>query len=803
MAQFKQGNLKEASAICDQLLSSNSRDIDALKVGGLVAVQASQWSKAVDILERQVKIMPNDPIAYTNLGLALFELARDDEAYTASTQALKLSPNQAEAHNNIGKVLARKNHLEGARESYQKAVSFGKGNPHYSINLASIIDAMGEGEAAEGLYRKVIKQYPGFPPAHNNLALLLSKKRELNEAQSHFDIVLKAEPRNPEVHNNLGLLMLKQGEFAKAEACFNQAKELDPESPNAYINLGLLYAGVGREEESRDYYSQALSLDPDNPSLHVDLGFQLYLVGEQDAAVEHFERALSVNPNHVQALACFGEILLEDGALEKAQRLIDMAIHLGKGDLKARHALAKLKEAQNDDLAAEAEWHHLIEMNPMKDRGYIGLAKLLFSQDRNEEAREVYRQAEGIIQPSVPFYLAWSSLEEHTHNLVEAESLAKKAAEYSAGDVSIAVARSTLARRRKDYQAAIEILDSIDIEAAKSNRVKVNYLFEQGMVLDKLGRYAEAFTAYDAANQSKNIVTGTEYDESRDLKQLASRREVFSEANCLQLAAIASQLPKPDVAPIFILGFPRSGTSLLEQILGSHAEIEPAGELSFIHELGQGQCTEVLQSALQYPACLVDPNSPLTQKSVLELREYYLSRMMALGVAHDGTQWVTDKMPHNSIHMGLIALLFPRSPIIHISRHPLDSCLSTYFSNFGGHRYTSNLENTAKHYQNVMEGIEHFKKVLKMRFIEIRYQDLVDDQEAVVQKLLEFIGVVWDDNCLQHHKSARVVRTASYEQVTQKVYRSSLARYINYWDAVQPCIPIVKPTIDRFNYPLK
>jgi hypothetical protein len=157
-------------------------------------------------------------------------------------------------------------------------------------------------------------------------------------------------------------------------------------------------------------------------------------------------------------------------------------------------------------------------------------------------------------------------------------------------------------------------------------------------------------------------------------------------------------------------------------------------------------------------------------------------------------------MPHNAIHVGLIRLLFPRSPVIHISRHPFNSCLSAFFSNFKpAHRYTSSIEATAQHYTQVMDMLMHYRDI-GIEFLEIHYEDLVADQEAVTRHVLEYTGAPWNDACLQHHKSERVVRTASYEQVTQKIYTSSLYRYRNYPEAVRRMLPILAPTITQFGY---
>ena len=209
---------------------------------------------------------------------------------------------------------------------------------------------------------------------------------------------------------------------------------------------------------------------------------------------------------------------------------------------------------------------------------------------------------------------------------------------------------------------------------------------------------------------------------------------------------------------------------------------------------------EIIGSKLPYPDLLLDNTAPLTTEKLSAMQNYYLDGVESLGMPAADTRWVTDKMPHNAVHLGLITLLFPDSPIIHISRHPFNSCLSAYFSNFlAGHRYTSSLESTAQHYKQMMDMLLHYRSI-GIDFLEIHYEDLVQDQETITRRILEYIGAPWDDACLQHHKSDRVVKTASYEQVTQKIYTSSLYRYRNYREAVKPLVPILESTLAQFVY---
>ena len=184
-----------------------------------------------------------------------------------------------------------------------------------------------------------------------------------------------------------------------------------------------------------------------------------------------------------------------------------------------------------------------------------------------------------------------------------------------------------------------------------------------------------------------------------------------------------------------------------------------------------------------------------------ELRDYYLQRVLQLGILEPGAEWFTDKMPLNETHLGLIALMFPRAPLIHVLRHPLDVVLSV-FSNHLTHGFYCSyaLETAARHYARVMELVEHYRSEMTLRYLPVRYEDIVDEQEASVRRILEFIGVPLDRSCLDFHENRRYARTASYAQVTEPLYDSSRYRYRHYLTELAPVIGLLEPMIRRLGY---
>jgi Sulfotransferase family len=183
------------------------------------------------------------------------------------------------------------------------------------------------------------------------------------------------------------------------------------------------------------------------------------------------------------------------------------------------------------------------------------------------------------------------------------------------------------------------------------------------------------------------------------------------------------------------------------------------------------------------------------------LRDYYLQKVRQMGVPREDAAWFTDKMPLNETHLGLIALMFPEAPLVHVARHPLDimvSALSNHFSH--GFYCASSLMTAATHYVRVMDLVQHYRSEMQLRYLSVRYEDMVTDQETTVRTVLDFIGEPFDPRCLRFHENQRYARTASYAQVTEPLYDSSRYRYRHYRERLEPIVPILAPVIERLGY---
>jgi tetratricopeptide (TPR) repeat protein len=374
-------------------------------------------------------------------------------------------------------------------------------------------------------------------------------------------------------------------------------------------------------------------------------------------------------------------------------------------------------------------------------------------------------------------------------------ALLDRAAALQPENPSVKLLRAVVLGRMGDTAGALALLEGM---AANNANLGPGELLEKGRLLDRMGRYEEAFAAFDAGKKRLREISGQSYLDAHAL-QLTNRVKNFFVDKRLKSLPRATR--RSDVAqPLFVLGFPRSGTTLLEQTLTAHPRITAGDELPFIAEI-TNLMPRLLDSPLFYPEALAELWMGDHREDLDNLRDYYLRKVAQLGIVPNGAAWFTDKMPLNESDLGLIALLFPESPLVHVVRHPLDVVVSVY-SNLLTHGYfcAYALESIATHYVRVMDLVDSYRSEMELKYLRVRYEDIVDDQEASIRRVMAFVGEEFDPACLAFHENRRYARTASYAQVTEKLYDRSRYRYKNYLPQLAPVIPILQPVIERLGY---
>jgi Flp pilus assembly protein TadD len=490
-------------------------------------------------------------------------------------------------------------------------------------------------------------------------------------------------------------------------------------------------------------------------------------------------------------------MLFERGAMAEAEHHARNAVRLAPVDPRSHNLMGMIMTEAQRPHVGEHHYRRVIALGGGDAILLANLAWNLKNQGRMQESRALYQQSVALAPDVFQTQFGWAKMEETDRNFARAGDLLDAAERLSPGNSSVILARAVLRGREKEYETAVAILDDLERGRQGGGLGPLEWS-EKGLLLDKMGRADEAFAAFAEAKRTLREATGQAYlaEAAQDLVRRLAGFYTASRLSILPRAGVRGDIAQP----IFIVGFPRSGTTMVEQTLTAHPKISAGDELPTINEL-TNLIPRMLNSPLAYPEAFADLWLGDQVEGLDNLRDYYLQRARQLGAIDKRAAWFTDKMPLNETHLGLIGLIFPAAPIIHLLRHPLDVVLSV-FSNHLTHGFycAYDLESIARHYVLVMDLVEHYRREMDLRYLAVRYEDIVDDQEANVRKMLAFIGAPFDRRCLDFHENRRYARTASYAQVTEKLYDRSRYRYRAYREHLAPVIPILEPVIHRLGY---
>lgn len=549
--------------------------------------------------------------------------------------------------------------------------------------------------------------------------------------------------------------------------------------------------------EARQLCAEVLELAPG----HADALAVLYQIcrkeGPPTAVEAVLRRIVALHPNTFWAISDLAILTLNKGAVLEAEHHARNAIRIAPENPQSHNLMGIALTEANRPHTGEYHYRKVLELTGGRDPMTLAnLAWNLKNQGRIDEARRLYEEA-AEVEAGLPMLLGWARMEEADRNLDRALELLDRADRIAPDNPSILLLRAVVYGRRRDHRRALALLDRL-AEKSGEGGLGANELLEKGRLLDQMGRYDEAWQAFADGKRLCRERGGLIYRDEAAQQQIDRLKSFFSEGRMRTLPRAGSRGDGPQ--PIFILGFPRSGTTLVEQTLSAHSRISAGDELPFVNEITDAM-VRTLNSPMSYPEALAELWMGDRRHGLDELRDYYLDRVGRLGIVENGAVWFTDKMPLNETHLGLIALMFPRAPLIHVVRHPLDIMLSVFSNNLTHGFYCAfALETAALHYRRVMELVEHYRSVLTLHYLPVRYEDIVDDQEQSIRRMLDFVGEPFDPACISFHENRRYARTASYAQVTEPLYDRSRYRYRHYLKHMQPAIDILAPVIERLGY---
>jgi TPR repeat protein/Tfp pilus assembly protein PilF len=526
----------------------------------------------------------------------------------------------------------------------------------------------------------------------------------------------------------------------------------------------------------------------------------------QRAARSLLRRLVAIDPNHLDATLELASLLFQRGDMASAEPLARNAVRLAPTHPRSHKLMAMVLTEGGRPRPGEYHYRRAIELSGTADPILqANLAWNLKCQGKIGEARRLYEESVKAAPDVFQTWLGWGRLEEAERDFAAARLRLEQAARIRPNDPALRLERAVLRSREGDDLAALAELEPPDARrdrdgACAAETLNSYALLEKGRILDRLQRYDEAFACFAEAKRREREASGIDYYD-RQAQEAAKRLRQFFVGGRVRLFPAAPAVAN-GAQPIFILGFPRSGTTLVEQALSNHPRISAGDELPFINEFSE-IIPRLLGSPLSYPEALSELWVGDSRHGLGLLRDVYLRKADARGVVEPGSAWFTDKMPLNEMHLGLITVIFPCSPLIHVLRHPLDVILSA-FSHHLTHGYfcALALETVARHYVLVMELVEHYRTEMALRYLTVRYEDMVEDIAGSVRRMLDFIGEPFDLRCVSFHRNGRLPQTPSYAQVAEPLYDRSKFRYRHYLKHLEPVIPIVAPIISRLGYSL-
>ena len=459
------------------------------------------------------------------------------------------------------------------------------------------------------------------------------------------------------------------------------------------------------------------------------------------------------------------------GAMARAKAIGEQINHLDPRNVEGLGVLAQVHLRLGHFEQAASYLYRCVRLAPKDVRGHLALGEVLVFQGRYQDAIARYDRALRL-QPDHPMGIAGkANAYEKSGRRDKARGVLGPFVGSGRESVEMALIQARLDLHEQEYQAVIDLLNR-HLAPGTDDVSRYHLCAVLGSALERKGCFDEAFEAYRRSNRSIEAPFSPQAWQARiDLLV-----EVFSAE---RLGALPRSGSVSEV-PVFIVGMPRSGSTLIETILDAHPQAYGAGEFTAMPALIDEMPIRI-GSSLAYPQCVED----LSREDVDALAATYLKQLAAVG----GTSTrIADKYLENYRHLGLIALLFPQARVIHCRRHPLDTCLSCFAQPLPAatHPYVLDLQRLATVFVQYERLMAHWHTVLRIPILDVQYEALVGDQERVSREIVEFCGLPWDDRCLRFHRNKRVVQTSSYDQVTRPIYGSSVGRYRHFESQLAP-----------------
>jgi tetratricopeptide (TPR) repeat protein len=727
----RDGHWRDAEQHYRSVLAFAPNHLGALDRLGALCARTGKLEDALALLRRAVEADANGIDVRLRLGAVLLLLKRPAEAQIPYCQALALRADCADAHCGLGDALRAQSRTSDAMTQYQRAIAIRPDFADAHRGLGHTLMALNRPEQALAHYRAVLALRPDELAIHTHLGNASMLLNRLKDAIAHYEKAAATAARSAG-HTPI-LAWLK-----RIVASTHPGRASGPDLAKAHRNLGLLLLALRRPEEASVQLRLALRLAPDDADTHRDLADLLQTRKRHAEALAHYHEALAIRPDDATVLLHLANALAQQGRFAEAAAHYERLLTINPDDADGHGHLGNALFALKRPESAIAHYQTALVLAPGRAEFHNNLGIALQALGRVEEACSAYERALQAAPRQTTVHL----------NLAIAKP-------FASGD-----------SRLPALEALAQNLSALDEEQ------QIALHFALGKAFADLKAPERSSHHWLAGNAHKRRTIA--YDEAATLGLLRHIRATFTS----DLMAQKRGGGAPSRTPIFVVGMPRSGTTLIEQILASHSKVFGAGELEAFPAAAADVIKAVMPEAI----------ATVSHETLQQLGERYLSAVARSAAPAPLAERIVDKLPTNFLSLGLIHLALPNARIIHVCRDPVDTCLSCFSILFAGPvPYSYELGELGRYYRAYEQLMAHWRSVLPPGvMIDVRYEDVVSDLEAQTRRMLAHCGLAWEDACLAFHQTRRLVRTASSIQVRQPLYRTAIGRWRPYQDLLGP-----------------
>ncbi len=685
-----------------------------------------------------------------------------------------------------------------------------------TMRIAIQFQHAGQLVQAETLLNRILETHPTHADALHLLGVIAYQVDKIALGIQFIERAIQSNPHVALFHSNVGEMHRKLNAIQLSIHYGEQAVALDPHSANALSNLGIAYYDAKNYAKAEDCHKRALAIHPQLESSLNNMGSIYRVYDKTDEAIRFYQAAIAISPQSVEPLNNLGALLLQQQAFKQASYYLSQAIRLAPAFVDAQCSMGLALLGLNQCENALVHFKKARQLKPNYAEAYYGIAKTHLHQHHFMESEHAIRKAIAINPQQVEFYQLLAEIYQEQNdykqalvyldNILDIDSTYTRAY-LGKGSVLMEMGESIKAeeaflKSADDPNRDTQVLahySLVQLQKVKPNNSSLNHLlsivndhsqalspnkleyayFALGKCYDDMGEWAKAFDYFSLGCHTKR--TRMTYNIAEQIEFTDKLIHCFTQQTIEHLRAFAN----PSALPIFIVGMPRSGTTLVEHILSSHSRVYGAGELKYLNHLIQ-QPVKHQQNLVYYPENVLH----FSAERCHAIANNYLSYLQRFSPE---AMHITDKMPHNFIAIGLIHALFPNAKIIHVERNPIDTCLSCYTKLFThGQLYSYDLTELGQYYQCYERIMNHWRHLLPSNaWLDIKYETMVSQFDEEVTRLIDFCGLPWEEACLTFYQSKRQVRTASFAQVRQPVYSSSVERWRRYERELAPLIQIL------------